>query len=78
MTLESLQKGDVIFITNQNGELHTADFLDFTPEGLYINFKGFGHLEVKWVDLKQIETITSPEKRGDSYGPKYKVVLWRA
>ncbi len=78
MNLESLQKGDVIYITNSNGELHTADFLEFTQEGLYINFKGFGHLEVKWADLLKIEFITKPVKVGEEHSPKYKITLWQA
>lgn len=77
MNLESLQKGDVIYITNSNGENHTADFLEFTQEGIYINFKGFGHLEVKWNDLLKIEHVTKPIQVGDEFSPKYKVVLWQ-
>ena len=78
MNLESLQKGDVIYITNANSETHTTDFLEFTEEGIYINFKGFGHLEVKWADLLKIEYITKPLQRGDAHSPKYKVILWQA
>ena len=78
MTLESLQKGDVIYITNSNRETHIADFLEFTQEGIYINFKGFGNLEVKWSDLLKIEHITKPVQVGNEFSPKYKVSLWKA
>ena len=78
MTLENLQNGDPIYITNISGEKHKADFLEFTQQGLYINFPGFGHLEVKWTDLLEIEHITKEQKRGNSYWPKYRVTLWKA
>jgi hypothetical protein len=78
MNLESLQKGDVIYITNSRGEQHTADFLEFTQEGVYINFKGFGHLEVKWADLLSIKHVTKAQQIDNSYGPRYKVTLWQA
>lgn len=78
MTLESLVKGDVIYITNVSGEKHKCDFLEFTQNGMYINFPGFGHLEVKWGDILEVEHITKGSKRGNSYGPKYRVTLWKA
>lgn len=78
MTLESLQNGDIIFITNSSGEKHKCDFLEFTDHGLYINFPGFGHLEVKWNDIQEIEHLTREVKKGNSYGPKYRVTLWKA
>ena len=78
MNLESLSKGDIIYITNVSGEKHKADFLEFTQHGIYINFPGFGHLEVKWTDILEIEHFTKVSKRGNSYGPKYKVILWQS
>ena len=77
MNLESLQKGDVIFVTNTSGEIHKADFLEFTNDGIYVNFKGFGHLEVKWKDIVTVEQVLKEQKRDNSYGPRYKVLLWQ-
>ena len=78
MRLENLKQGDSISITNINNEEHKADFLEFTVDGIFLNFKGFGHLEVKWSSLRLIEQVFPGHKRNSSYGPRYKVVLWQA
>ncbi len=77
MNIESLKKGDIIFITNVNGDRHKADFIEFSNDGVYVNFQGFGHLEVKWKDIRVVEQVMQEHKKGDSYGPRYKVVLWQ-
>ena len=77
MTLEDLRQGDTISITNIDGELHKADFLEFTQEGMYVNFKGFGHLEVKWTAIRLIEYSMSSIRRDNAYSPRYNVILWQ-
>ena len=78
MNLESLKKGDVIFITNISGDRHKADFMEFTDDGVYVNFQGFGHLEMKWKDIASIDQVMQEHKKGNSYGPRYKVFLWKS
>jgi hypothetical protein len=77
MNLESLREGDSIFVTNIDGQKHKADFIEFTNEGIFVNFKGFGNLEVKWADVSSIETFMKEQKKDNSYGPRYKVLLWQ-
>jgi anaerobic selenocysteine-containing dehydrogenase len=77
MDIHSLQSGDIIYITNTNGEKHKADFIEYTADGVYVNFKGFGHLEVKWTDIVLVEQIVKELKRDTSYGPRYKITLWK-
>lgn len=77
MDLESLTKGDIIFITNISGDRHKADFMEFTDDGVYVNFQGFGQLEMKWKDITSIEQVMQEHKNGNSYGPRYKVFLWK-
>lgn len=79
MRLEDLQKGDNISIVNMTGEAHLADFLEFTQEGMHVNFKGFGRLEVKWNGIRLVEHVMSSlVKENGSCSPRYKVVLWQA
>ena len=78
MRLEELQKGDNLSIVNISGEVHLADFLEFTEDGMQVNFKGFGRLEIKWHGIKLLEHVTNAAQREqNSFGPRYRVVLWQ-
>ena len=79
MRLEDLQKGDNLAIVNTVGELHQADFLEFSAEGMHVNFRGFGRLEIKWHGIRLLEHVMNPQQRQqNSFGPRYKVTLWQS
>ena len=77
MDIHSLQKGDILFITNTSGETHRANFLNYTEQGMQVNFQGFGNLEVKWPGIVQVDQLINEVKRNDSYSPRYKATIWR-
>ena len=78
MDLESLQQGDQIVITNTKSEQYKAGFIEFTEDGLMVDFTGFGNLEVKWDDIEVIEIFMDEHKKDDTfYGPRYKATLWK-
>lgn len=75
--MQELALNDRVTITTQSGDIYQAIVLQVSQNDIFVKLAGFGELSLKWADISLIEKTIAAARRGMSYGPSYKAIVWQ-
>jgi hypothetical protein len=75
--MKTLSKGDSLILTQKNGDIHNVIFEAETNNGVFVNFIGFGKLEIEWSKVEILQKIIPPQVNPEgAYGATFKVIIY--